>query len=283
MRRAGALQTPCHAPPRRAPTPSARAPSPSVPQDGHYGLAALSAIFLFGWALLLLTLVNCTVWVYVHYFTVLQHGWVVRKGAAPNWQLYSSALYTFALALMALLGVSCSPFWFALHLLMIVQKSTMLHIVLRSVFLNGWSLLATFLLTVVVVYLFIIFGYVFFPQDFVGSGSSAGVCGTLLDCFAFGLFNGLRAGGGLGDLLPQRVSSFRLLFDFAFFLIIVCPSHVCEQGGVGMEYRLRSHTPSAHIPTTCCLGLGGSGSLHPVSSSEAESEGNCVSDCSSDF
>ena len=47
------------------------------------------------------------------------------------------------------------------------------------------------------------------------------MCGSLLECFQFGLLNGLRAGGGLGDLLPQRLNSFRVLFDFAFFLIIV--------------------------------------------------------------
>ena len=120
-------------------------------------------------------------------------------------------------------GAFLSPFWFAGHLLMIVNKSVLLHIVIRSVLLNGWSLLLTALLTLIVVYLFIIIGYVFFEEDFVGSANSPGVCDSLLECFAFGLLDGLRAGGGLGDLLPRRAGggSFRILFDFAFFLIIV--------------------------------------------------------------
>ena len=55
-----------------------------------------------------------------------------------------------------------------------------------------------------------------FQDDFVGG---EGVCSSLLDCFAFGLLNGLRAGGGLGDLLPGNRG--RAVFDFAFFLVIV--------------------------------------------------------------
>ena len=59
------------------------------------------------------------------------------------------------------------------------------------------------------------------PSPPLHAVDTEGVCGSLLQCFAFGLLNGLRAGGGLGDLLPQRANSFRILFDFAFFLIIV--------------------------------------------------------------
>ena len=54
---------------------------------------------------------------------------------------------------------------------MVVKKSVLLHIVIRSVLLNGWSLLLTALLTLIVVYLFIIIGYVFFREDFVGTGN----------------------------------------------------------------------------------------------------------------
>ena len=56
---------------------------------------------------------------------------------------------------------------------MIVDKSVILHILLRSVFLNGWSLVLTAALTIVIVYLFIVIGYVFFPEDFVGSGPAS--------------------------------------------------------------------------------------------------------------
>ena len=53
---------------------------------------------------------------------------------------------------------------------MIVDKSVMLHILIRSVLLNGWSLLLTAALTVIIVYLFTVIGYVFFREDFVGTG-----------------------------------------------------------------------------------------------------------------
>ena len=76
-------------------------------------------------------------------------------------------------------------------------------------------------LTVVIVYLFVVVGYVFFREDFVGAGAGEGVCGSLLQCFMFGLLSGVRAGGGLGDLLPYRRHGLRNLFDFAFYLVIV--------------------------------------------------------------
>ena len=59
------------------------------------------------------------------------------------------------------------------------------------------------------------------PSACATAGDAQGVCGNLLECFAFGLFNGLRAGGGIGDLLPERRYTLRTLFDFAYFLIIV--------------------------------------------------------------
>ena len=129
---------------------------------------------------------------------------ILQKENKAQLQHGVSFLYNFSLAVMAFAGVLFSPFFFAGHLLMIVNKSVMLHIVMRSVLVNGWSLLLTALLTLVVVYLFIIFGYVFFTEDFVGSPDTPGVCSSLLECFQFGLLNGLRAGGGLGDLLPHR-------------------------------------------------------------------------------
>ena len=90
-----------------------------------------------------------------------------------------------------------------------------------QVLLHGRSLALTALLTVIVVYLFIVVGYAFFYDDFVGAEGAEGVCGSLWECFMFGLLNGLRAGGGLGDLLPARSPGLRAAFDFAFFLVIV--------------------------------------------------------------
>ena len=69
-------------------------------------------------------------------------------------------------------GATKSPFWFAGHLLIVTHKSPLLHSVLQSVILNGRSLLLTALLTIIVVYLFIVVGYVFFEEDFVGADST---------------------------------------------------------------------------------------------------------------
>ena len=78
----------------------------------------------------------------------------------------------------------------------------MLKSIIRSVVVNGWSLSLTAVLAVIVVYYFTLIGYNFFPEDFVGTDGD-GVCDDLLECFTFGLLNGIRSGGGVGDLLPQ--------------------------------------------------------------------------------
>ena len=41
-------------------------------------------------------------------------------------------------------------------------------------------------------------------DGFGGAEGAEGVCRSFWGCFMFGLLNGLRAGGGLGDLLPAR-------------------------------------------------------------------------------
>ena len=71
---------------------------------------------------------------------------------------------TFALCMLvlALAGVVVSPLWFAGHLLLIVKKSDLLHSVIHSVLIHGRSLALTALLTVIVVYLFVVVGYAFF-------------------------------------------------------------------------------------------------------------------------
>ena len=193
--------------------------------DLHYAFWEQKLLSALSWGLVLLTGLNFAGAVCVshnrHQFR--QHSWIVRSQAKDGMRLasYGRFLYTGLLALLALLGALVSPFWFAAHLLMIIDKSVMLHILIRSVFLNGWSLLLTGLLTIIIVYLFTVVGYVFFREDFVGSAGAPGVCGSLLQCFTVGLFSGVRAGGGLGDLLPQRANSVRVLFDFAFYLVIV--------------------------------------------------------------
>ena len=135
---------------------------------------------------------------------------------------YCSLGYMLLLQVLSLLGVFHSPLWFTGHLFMTMERSVMLHTFFTySLMRNSWALLLTVQLTLITVYIFVVIGYVFHHQDFVGSPSEEGICDTLAHCFAVGLFSGLRAGGGLGDLLPHRTTGWRLMFDFAFYLLAV--------------------------------------------------------------
>ena len=143
--------------------------------------------------MMLLTTLNCAVWVYIHFFT-LHDMWHKGRAHKANVGCLLSFLYTLALVLMAAWGVLFSPFWFAGHLLMVVNKSVLLAIVIRSVLLNGWSLFLTALLTFIVVYLFIIIGYVFFQVKDIASAPHVQGWG--------GGGRGLPAqGGGMGGYL----------------------------------------------------------------------------------
>ena len=111
--------------------------------DLSYEFWEQAIISALSWALVGLTGLNFAVSAYLSRFTIQQEGWVVRRRNAVHFRFYFPVAYTALLALMAVLGLSVSPHWFAGHLLMIVNKSTMLHILIRSVILNGWSLLLT--------------------------------------------------------------------------------------------------------------------------------------------
>ena len=58
-----------------------------------------------------------------------------------------------------LLGIVWSELFFSLHLLSIIQRSTLLNSVVKAVTLNGKSLLLAGLLGVIIVYLFTVFAW----------------------------------------------------------------------------------------------------------------------------
>eukprot|EP01064_Diplonema_japonicum_P002546 TRINITY_DN11626_c0_g2_i1.p1 TRINITY_DN11626_c0_g2~~TRINITY_DN11626_c0_g2_i1.p1 ORF type:complete len:2770 (+),score=666.63 TRINITY_DN11626_c0_g2_i1:33-8342(+) len=130
------------------------------------------------------------------------------------------------MVISGLLGLS-SPFFLTFHLFSIVSNSTVLQSVIRSVTKNGRSLLLTGLLAVIVIYVFSVIGFLFFQTDFEQYGEN---CTSMLQCFVHILFNGIREGGGIGDLMQAPTSDgrgmdlfyvFRASFDFCFFVIVI--------------------------------------------------------------
>ena len=97
---------------------------------------------------------------------------------------------------------------------------------MQAVTVNGRSLLVTALLCFVIVYLYSIAGFVMFPDDFRNAESNEFHCQTVYQCFIFVMTSGVRAGGGIGDLLTERKYSQnawlgRVAYDFSFFVIVI--------------------------------------------------------------
>eukprot|EP01060_Flectonema_neradi_P030314 TRINITY_DN4372_c6_g1_i1.p1 TRINITY_DN4372_c6_g1~~TRINITY_DN4372_c6_g1_i1.p1 ORF type:complete len:2743 (+),score=487.11 TRINITY_DN4372_c6_g1_i1:100-8328(+) len=128
----------------------------------------------------------------------------------------------------SILGVIASPLFLTVHLFSIVSGSTVLQSVIRSITKNGKSLLLTGLLAVFIVYMFSVIGFLFFRDSFDNAEQT---CGTLLRCFAHSLFHGIRAGGGIGDLMEAPTTTLNVLldtdygvratYDFLFFVIVI--------------------------------------------------------------
>jgi Ion transport protein len=121
--------------------------------------------------------------------------------------------------------------------------------VLRAVVHNGKQLMMTSLLCCVIVYVYSILGFWAFRDMYVleaSDGIQDHMCDNVFDCFLFTLnqarldcshpcmfvtrlfwllLQGLRAGGGIGDVLEHATSysaSYvnRLIFDLTFFVVV---------------------------------------------------------------
>lgn len=141
----------------------------------------------------------------------------------------NSVLYLIGYFLCSVLGYFKNEFFFAYHLGDVVIRNETVKSVLRAVVHNGKQLMMTSLLCSVIVYVYSILGFWAFRDMYVLETAGGGVdhmCDNVLDCFLFTLNNGLRSGGGIGDVLENATSysaSYmnRLIFDLTFFVIVV--------------------------------------------------------------
>lgn len=145
-------------------------------------------------------------------------------------------LYNVGYLIFCFLGVVSHPFFFSLLLFDVIYREETLINVIRSVTRNGRSILLTAVLALILVYMFSIIGYIFFKDDFLvevdSDFSSEGVtcsedatsalisandpgdkeraCDSLIMCIVTTLNQGLRNGGGIGDIL--RAPSSKVLY-----------------------------------------------------------------------
>ena len=99
---------------------------------------------------------------------------------------------------------------FSFLLLDVLSKIRNLEIVTRAVTNNYKQLLATTLLLGVVIYIYSFIAFSLFRDDYLntdlpeGRGDDAELnsyCDSLIHCFASTINNGIRAGGGIGEMI----------------------------------------------------------------------------------
>lgn len=135
--------------------------------------------------------------------------------------------------LVALLSVVASPYFAAFNLMLVIYKIDTLCTFIVAITMNGKQLLLTAFLGLIMIYLFSILGFLLFPSEFNpdadasdgGQSSSESNCETLLHCFVYIFSQGLRAGGGVADVMqPWTWESKdlvpRIQYDIGFYVLM---------------------------------------------------------------
>ncbi|KAJ3127785.1 hypothetical protein HK098_005784 [Nowakowskiella sp. JEL0407] len=126
--------------------------------------------------------------------------------------LEPSAIYHVLLLLSSIFGNFLHSALFSIHLLDFVYRDKVLQGVIMSVTLNWASLSKTGILGVIIVYVYAVVSFVFFRSSFDSGKGHFSI-----------LFNRVRSGGGVGDLLnvePEQYGG-RMFLDISFFFVVI--------------------------------------------------------------
>ncbi|XP_034541174.1 inositol 1,4,5-trisphosphate receptor type 2 isoform X3 [Notolabrus celidotus] len=170
-------------------------------------------------------------------------------------------IYHLGYAIICVLGLFVHEFFYSFLLFdLVIREETLLNVI-KSVTRNGRSIILTAVLAIFLVYFFSIIGFLFFKVDFrmevdrlpapgkeellSGKGLSPTcvkescpittpdeddgierVCDTLLMCIITVLNQGLRNGGGVGDILrrpskQEPLFAARVVYDLLFFFVVI--------------------------------------------------------------
>jgi hypothetical protein len=201
---------------------------------------AIPIIFVLGCCQIFLSTLSLFIHIVSYAPLAIRKRWKsfgVHENIELNWKNLIVSLYFFVTnsqliyhviyVIFAFLGVwylPHGPYFFAFHLLDIVVRNELLREVIKSVTLNGKSILLTALLAIVVVYIYAIFGFLFFRSAFVRDDQQ--ICESMFMCLLTVLNYGLRSGGGVGDIMrPPNWNdsdfSLRVLYDSTFFFLVI--------------------------------------------------------------
>ncbi|XP_060537009.1 inositol 1,4,5-trisphosphate receptor isoform X3 [Cylas formicarius] len=171
-------------------------------------------------------------------------------------------VYHLTYLVFCMLGLMMHPFFYSVLLFDVVYREETLLNVIRSVTRNGRSIILTAVLALILVYMFSIIGFMFFRDDFIVSVKKKDVescesfseltgnkykedatgeycelidpgeerkeraCDSLRMCIVTTLNQGLRNGGGIGDILRAPSSEEplfvpRVVYDLLFFFVVI--------------------------------------------------------------
>ena len=132
--------------------------------------------------------------------------------------------------LLCILSLSMNnSVWNSFQIQLIVPMSIKVRNVIRAFVRFSNTLLITFFQLLMLIYIFSYMGLAFYHNDFGNEQRDDGVqCTSLASCWGYYSTLGLRAGGGIGDVLQFEVASSgnyghfvgRLVFDLFFFILI---------------------------------------------------------------
>uniref|UniRef100_A0A4W6EAG0 Inositol 1,4,5-trisphosphate receptor n=1 Tax=Lates calcarifer TaxID=8187 RepID=A0A4W6EAG0_LATCA len=155
-------------------------------------------------------------------------------------------IYHLGYAIICVLGLFVHEFFYSFLLFdLVIREETLLNVI-KSVTRNGRSIILTAVLAIFLVYFFSIIGFLFLKDDFrmevdrlpsccachflftapYEDDGIERVCDTLLMCIITVLNQGLRNGGGVGDILRRPSSkeplfAARVVYDLLFFFVVI--------------------------------------------------------------
>ena len=144
-----------------------------------------------------------------------------------NYMVFHTYMVYLILALVcSFLGTFYSIIFFAFLLLDLIDRSVILNNVVKSVTLNYKQLLMTFALGVLLMYIYAVIGFFAVIDPETSLSDYQTYCSNPWHCFLSVANNGLRAGGGVGDVLNQidyHGDGFtkRYFYDLIYYLMII--------------------------------------------------------------
>jgi hypothetical protein len=163
---------------------------------------------------------------------------VVAEYGLRNWSMLKddwgwlaevpNAVYHLVFLDCSVAGLFMNGYWYAFHLLHIVQNNDNLQRAILAVTYNGRALLLVTMLAMIIVYIFSLVAFLFFRNDF-NTEEDGAYCDTLAECFATVTAFGFTHGGGTreafgADKYQEESYSVRqaerLSLDLLFWIVI---------------------------------------------------------------